>query len=105
MKVEEIKLALEKNRETHLNLSIQSDTDSAIEQGNKLLSEANDFIKRAQLSASMAEKSFQRGIQNADKGITAKKELGEDTKFYDQRKEMAKDGLNRSLKASKINII
>ncbi len=101
MKVEEIKLAFEAN----VQLSISSDTESYIDKGYELISKGNDLIKQANLAFTMASISFNKGIETADKGIIAKKELGEDTKFYDQKKQMAKDGLSKASKGKSINVV
>jgi len=101
MKEADIKLAFEKNVE----LSISSDTESNIDKGYELISKGNDLIKQANLAFTMAATSFNKGVEFADKGILAKKELGEDTKFYDQKKQMAKDGLSKASKGKSINVV
>ena len=101
MKVEEIKLAFE----TNVKLSISSDTESYIDKGYELISKGNDLIKQANLAFTMASNSFNRALETADKGVLAKKELGEDTKYYDQKKQMAKDGLSKASKGQSINVV
>ena len=101
MKVEEIKLAFQKN----IELSISSDVTQGIDKGYELVSKGNDLIKQANLAFTMAQNSFNKAIENADKGIIAKKDLGEDTKWYDQHKQMAKDGLSKTQKGININVV
>jgi hypothetical protein len=101
MTVQEIKLAFQKN----INFSISSDLEAQIDKGYELVSKGNDLLKQAQLSFTMANNSFSRAVETSDKGILAKKELGEDTKFYEQKKQMAKDGLTKANKGQSINVV
>ena len=98
---EEVLLKLSNN----FQFSIQSDVTQNLDKGYELISKGNDLIKQANLAFSMATNSFNNAVANSDKGIVAKKELGEDTKWYDQHKQMAKDGLAKASKGQNINVV
>jgi hypothetical protein len=104
MKAEEIKLHFQKLNEQKIELNLVNDIDSQIENGNKLMTEYNDFQKRADLSAKMAENSAKRAVELSQKALSQAKELGVDTKIFESRLSMAKDLASRSSK-SKIVIL
>lgn len=94
-----------KGREIKIELSVVSDVTDFINKGWDYVMKGNDLIKQANLQFTLAENSFNKGVENSDKGIGIKKQLGEDSKWFDQHKQMAKDGIVKSNKGKSINVV
>lgn len=96
MKVEEIKLAFENNQK--FELTIVSDMNESVASAEKKYELGKKLLNDAKMQFSLSEIAYNAAIKFNEKAIAMNKELGTDTKWFEQNKSTLKIMLDLAVK-------